>query len=578
MRAVAPALERQQGQQEGPEAKLHQPPGDEMRGVVHDQRSPGGEDQEAQRRAQAEAPAPHAEADGEAGRDSRDADPGGRHASGTTSAEQACPGVAERGAVRQGMAREEFAERHIPDRLRCEEPVREEFRRMRGGGQQDDSRGKPGGETERMQQRHRFGIMRRDQRELQAAQPHGGEHDQHRNADGQYVEHRHDQTAFCHVVPAAPKMRSIAQAHRLARPTPRRLLAVIGSLAGLALLGGAALTTAAPTSRADDMVAVAVVEHDGSCTLRALEPARLARIEAALAEEAEALKGMATRLIEDAAAARLAEAREQVPAFGAWAYDWVQSYITSYRILGRLLRGVASSVQGTGEGTSLAERVTEEMAQPIREEFRRRVLSADLPAALAADLAHVATVLDGAWHAALQQAGAELSAAPAMAGTAAAARLDLAAAAQPFGPALAALAPQDALAVVAGEPADTAAIFARSMRPMAARVGAAVVRASEAGSIVTAAGAFGYALGGTPGVALGAVGGIGLSWAIDWGLNRVDAALNRAEFEAQALAAIGAAERRIVQRAAEAASVALTERHAALRPTTAGCAAAGARR
>lgn len=349
-------------------------------------------------------------------------------------------------------------------------------------------------------------------------------------------------------------------------------------MTGLALLGAAALTSAAPTGRTSGTVAVAVAERDGRCTLRAVDPARLARVEAALAEEAAALKGMATRLMEDAAAARLAEAREQVPAFGAWAYDWVQSYITSYRILGRLLRGVASSVQDAGEGAAMAERVTEEMAQPIREEFRRRVLSADLPAALAADLAHVATVLDDAWQAALQQAGAELSAAPSTADVAAVLRLDLAAAAQPFGPALAALAPQDALAIVAGEPADTASIFARSMRPMAARLGAAVVRASEVGSIVTAAGAFGYAIAGSPGVALGAVSGVGLSWAIDWGLNRVDAALNRAEFEAQALAAIEAAERRIVQRATDAASIAVSERQAALRPATTGCAAAGAGR
>ena len=323
---------------------------------------------------------------------------------------------------------------------------------------------------------------------------------------------------------------------------------------------------------------VAVGEHDGSCTLRALDAARLARVEAALAQDAAALKSMAARLMEDAAAARLAEAREQVPAFGAWAYDWVQSYITSYRILGRVLRGVASSVQEAGDGAALAERLTEEMSQPIREEFRRRVLSSDLPAALAADLTHVATVLDKAWQATLQQAGAELSAAPIMAGAAAVARLDLAAAARPFGPALADLAPPDALAIVASEPADTASVFARSMRPMAARLGAAVVRATEAGSIITAASAFGYAIAGSPGVALGAVSGIGLSWAIDWGLNRVDAALNRAEFEAQALAAIEAAERRIVQRAADAASVAVDERHAALRRAATGCATAGAAR
>ena len=321
-----------------------------------------------------------------------------------------------------------------------------------------------------------------------------------------------------------------------------------------------------------------MVDRDGTCTLRALERPRLGRIEATLAEEAEALRGMATRLMEDAAAARLAGSREQVPVFGAWAYDWVQSYITSYRILGRLLQGVAASVQEADDGTALAERVLTEMAQPVREEFRRRVLSADLPAALAADLDHVATVVDAAWQAALHRAAAELSAAPLAASATAASRLDLAAAGQPLGPTLAALAPQDALAVVAAEPADTATIFARSMRPMAARVGAAVVRASGAGSIIGAAGAFGYALGGSPGVALGAAGGVGLSWAIDWGLNRVDAALNRADFEAQALAAIDAAERRIVQRAADAAAIALTERQRALRPAAAGCAATGARR
>ena len=358
----------------------------------------------------------------------------------------------------------------------------------------------------------------------------------------------------------------------------RRLRAFIASIVGSALLGAAALTTAAPTIGAGDLVAVAVVERDGTCTLRALEPPRLARIEASLAEEAEALKGMATRLMEDAAAARLAAAREQVPVFGAWAYDWVQSYITSYRILGRLLQGVAASVQEADDGAALAERVLTEMAQPVREEFRRRILTADLPGALAADLDHVAAILDAAWQAALQRTAAELSAAPRAASATAASRLDLAAAGQPLGPTLAGLAPQDSLAVVAAEPADTATIFARSMRPMAARVGAAVVRASGAGSVIGAAGAFGYALGGSPGVALGAVGGVGLSWAIDWGLNRVDAALNRAEFEAQALAAIDAAERRIVQRAAEAAAAALNARQAALRPAATGCATADVRR
>ncbi len=345
------------------------------------------------------------------------------------------------------------------------------------------------------------------------------------------------------------------------------------------MFGAAALAVALPADRPARETVFAVVAPAGACELRVVEPARLAHLEAVLAEEAERLSAMAERLMADAAAARFAEAREQVPAFGAWAYDWVQSYITSYRVLGRLLRGLAASAH-EGEGAAaLSERVLAEMAQPVREEFRRRVLSPQMADALTADLAHTAAVLDDAWREALREAAAELAATPPAAlGTTTALRLNLVASAQPLGPALAAMAPRDELAVLAGEPADTAAVFLRSMRPMAARVGAAVVRMSEAGSIVATAGAFGYALGGVPGVALGAAGGVGVSWAIDWGLNRVDAALNRNEFEAQALLALGAAERRIAERAGAAAAAALAQRLAALRPAEGGCITPGAGR
>lgn len=121
-------------------------------------------------------------------------------------------------------------------------------------------------------------------------------------------------------------------------------------------------------------------------------------------------------------------------------------------------------------------------------------------------------------------------------------------------------------------------IFMRSMRPMAARLGAAAVRASEAGSVIASAGVFGYAIAGVPGVAIGAVGGVGVSWAIDWGLNRIDAALNRSAFEAQALLALEAAERRVTQRGAAMAGAALDQRLGALRGPAVGCAVVGARR
>jgi hypothetical protein len=165
-----------------------------------------------------------------------------------------------------------------------------------------------------------------------------------------------------------------------------------------------------------------------------------------------------------------------------------------------------------------------------------------------------------------------------VAATVAAPRFDLDAAMQPMAPALAGLQGRDALFGVAGDPADTTMIFMRSMRPMAARLGAAAVRASEAGSVIASAGAFGYAIAGVPGVAIGAAGGVGVSWAIDWGLNRIDAALNRTEFEAQALQALDAAERRIAERAAEVTGAALDERLAALRGPGIGCGVVGAQR
>jgi hypothetical protein len=72
-------------------------------------------------------------------------------------------------------------------------------------------------------------------------------------------------------------------------------------------------------------------------------------------------------------------------------------------------------------------------------------------------------------------------------------------------------------------------------------------------------------------VALGLAGGIGLSWGVDWALNRVDAALNREAFEAQALEAIGRAEQRLAAQGGAAVAAALAARRAALLPAATGC-------
>jgi len=314
---------------------------------------------------------------------------------------------------------------------------------------------------------------------------------------------------------------------------------------------------------------VAVVAPGGACTTLSLAPATLAAVEARLREEAEQLAAMAWRLMADAAAARLAEARERVPGFGDWAYGWVQSYVTSYRVLLRMLRGLALPL-AEGDAGNWAERLAEEISQPMREAFDARVLPPGLAEGLAADLRHTALVLDQAWQAALRRAAAELAApGPALAPDApVSARLDLAAAGLSLLPALA-VSPQ---AVGAFDTGDAGATLLRTIRPMAARLGAAVLRASEAGSIIAAGGALGgIAIGGVSGVVAGAAGGMAVSWTLDWGLSRLDAALHRGEFEAQALLVLDAAERDIAAGARDLAAATLAARTAALRPAPLGC-------
>jgi hypothetical protein len=212
------------------------------------------------------------------------------------------------------------------------------------------------------------------------------------------------------------------------------------------------------------------------------------------------------------------------------------------------------------------------MAAPIRDEFRSQVLAPVLEdGGFGPDMAHVAAEVDRTWQRALRQADARLRALPEAPGGGDARRLDLAAAAAPLGPLVAGAVPADPLAAIAEDGADGATVFLRSMRPMAARLGAVLVRVSEAGSLLATGGAFGYALAGLPGTAMGLVGGIGASWAIDWAFNKIDATLNRRAFEAQALAALDQAEERLAATSAAAMSAAQATRVAALGPREGGC-------
>jgi hypothetical protein len=301
----------------------------------------------------------------------------------------------------------------------------------------------------------------------------------------------------------------------------------------------------------------------GACRVHAAPPGTHAAEIAALEADAARIAAFASRLLADAAAMRLGPAREGVPGFGDWAYGWVQSYVTSYRILLRGVSGLARSVTDEHE-VPLAARIAEEMAEPIRAEFRTRVLAPALDGgSFAADLAHVGTAVDAAWQAALRASAARLAVWPPAAG-APTVRIDLAAAGQPLTPAILAAAPADPMALLAEDGADGGTVFLRSIRPMAARLGAVVVRLSEAGSLVAAGGGVGFAMAGMPGTLIGLTGGIGASWAIDWLLNRLDASLNRTAFEAQAIEAIARAERHLAEGSAAVVAAALGQRVAAL--------------
>lgn len=338
----------------------------------------------------------------------------------------------------------------------------------------------------------------------------------------------------------------------------------------------AALLLALPAAAAP----MAVRNMDGSCGLRDVPEQALAAWDARLVAEAARLEALAGRLLADAAAMRLAPAREAVPDFGDWAYGWVQSYMTAYRVLGLAMRGlaegVADGVAGQDPATALPERIAQGMATPVREAFRQRVLEPVLPpGTLEADRAHAAFIAGLDWQEALARVAREAASMPQLALIAPAAvtvpRLDLLAASRPLADALPDPGGTDPLTLVVEEGADSSSVFLRSMRPMAARLGAVALRVSEAGSLVATGGAFGYALGGTPGVAVGVAGGIGLSWGLDYVLNRVDSALNRGSFEAQALEALQRAERRIAEQGRVAVAAALATRHAALRPEAPGC-------
>jgi hypothetical protein len=242
----------------------------------------------------------------------------------------------------------------------------------------------------------------------------------------------------------------------------------------------------------------------------------------------ENLAALGQRMLEDSLAIRFGVARAKVPDFGAWAYDWAQSYVTAYRIAGRAAAHLGEAALG-GTVVPGGDALAHDMAAPVRAAFRDHVTRPSFgDGGFAADMAHLAATL--AAEAGSATLGDEL--------------------AQSLR-----LAPDERLAEASG----TETIFLRSMRPLAARFGALAVRVSEAGSVLALGSYFGYSLVGAPGVLVGGAGGLGLAWGVDWAINRVDAGLNRANFEARVMAAIDSAEAAVLADGQAAIALALAQ-------------------
>lgn len=293
----------------------------------------------------------------------------------------------------------------------------------------------------------------------------------------------------------------------------------------------------------------------------------LATAQAGIAQAGADSAALMQRLATDASSSRFALAREKVPAFSDWAFDWVQSYINSFRMLGAMVRGVADSAADGSvvQGDALVQR----MAEPMRAAFHHRVLApAGMAEGLAADAAHAATMLEVFWMRGLMQAVRPIVEARPAPAVPQPPRLDVAAAVAGLA---GHIAPEPGTPGGLEPGSDPTSVFVHSMRPMAARLSAVALRASEAGSLLAAGGALGFAMGGAPGLVVGTAGGVGLYWAIDWGFNRVDAALNRSDFEARALQAIARAEVGFVIGLEGAARAAIATRQPAIDPRVTGC-------
>lgn len=317
---------------------------------------------------------------------------------------------------------------------------------------------------------------------------------------------------------------------RAARPRAR--------LAGAALVLVAALAigpASAPRAAGEGAEAVLLWRAGPDDAFRIVVPraalvAFQAERRAVARAEAEAARVAGRALLEaDIAAAAQALMRE-VPGFSEWAYGWVESYVIAYKAVGRAA-GAFDGETGLAEayraavGGIVGEQLRVSMLGPAAIETRLAAAAGRLQAMLESRRRSAQLAEEAAWGAFLASAGrvARLPA-EAVPGDACPA------------PGLASLA---AMPITDPSEAQLDLMVLRAARPFLGRAGLFALRLTVlGGSSGEVAGLVGALV--QPSVAgFLALSGTTLAlWAGDLALSRIDAAIHRAEFEAQLAAGI----------------------------------------
>lgn len=248
-----------------------------------------------------------------------------------------------------------------------------------------------------------------------------------------------------------------------------------------------------------------------------------------LAEERSKLRLLAEGAVDATTRIEFGHMRLRVTAYADWAYGWTSSYVASYQIVYRAFQGAWAHFMSDQPGSILTA-MANEAAGVVRARFRDIVVRPE----------RTQLTLDREWRQARDLIDSELQ----RVGQAQAAVLRDLPAADATGPAARVVPSREGgLGVVLeAETPDIDAVLVRSTRPMATRVGILVLRLTEVGSVAALVGSLGVSLGPISGVAVGIVVGVGIAWGIDYLINRLDAALHRAEFEQHGLALVTALE------------------------------------